>query len=168
MVSVPKTDPSKKAHLDQNAVVGTSDTESNSGRDNEDVFYTEAEMERRPLSRASSTSFWAPTPEWVLSWKCKLPLQTIMRLLQVLVPQVEKICIDKGLTDESEILKFLQHGTLVGLLPVPHPILIRKYQANAGTAMWFRTYMWGVVYLRNVDPPIWYDTDVRLFEIQRM
>uniref|UniRef100_A0A8C7GFG1 HID1 domain containing n=1 Tax=Oncorhynchus kisutch TaxID=8019 RepID=A0A8C7GFG1_ONCKI len=104
----------------------------------------------------------------VLSWKSKLPLQTIMRLLQVLVPQVEKICIDKGLTDESEILKFLQHGTLVGLLPVPHPILIRKYQANAGTAMWFRTYTWGVIYLRNVDPPIWYDTDVRLFEIQRI
>ncbi|XP_071031885.1 protein HID1 isoform X2 [Oncorhynchus clarkii lewisi] len=156
------------------AIVGASDTESVSGRDNEDVFYTEAEMERRRMSSTSSTisctsqSHWAPTPDWVLSWKCKLPLQTIMRLLQVLVPQVEKICIDKGLTDESEILKFLQHGTLVGLLPVPHPILIRKYQANAGTAMWFRTYMWGVVYLRNVDPPIWYDTDVRLFEIQKM
>ncbi|KAK9406910.1 UPF0663 transmembrane protein C17orf28 [Crotalus adamanteus] len=74
----------------------------------------------------------------------------------------------RGLTDESEILKFLQHGTLVGLLPVPHPILIRKYQANSGTAMWFRTYMWGVIYLRNVDPPIWYDTDVKLFEIQRV
>ncbi|KAK2833404.1 hypothetical protein Q5P01_017293 [Channa striata] len=168
MVSVPKTDSPHTVHPDQSAVGGTSDTESNSGKDNEDVFYTEAEMERRRLSSASSTSCWAPTPEWVLSWKCKLPLQTIMRLLQVLVPQVEKICIDKGLTDESEILKFLQHGTLVGLLPVPHPILIRKYQANAGTAMWFRTYMWGVVYLRNVDPPIWYDTDVRLFEIQRM
>uniref|UniRef100_A0A4W4HAH3 HID1 domain containing a n=1 Tax=Electrophorus electricus TaxID=8005 RepID=A0A4W4HAH3_ELEEL len=126
-------------------------------------------MARRRLSSASSAvTYWNPTPEWVLSWKSKLPLQTIMRLLQVLVPQVEKICIDKGLTDESEILKFLQHGTLVGLLPVPHPILIRKYQANAGTAVWFRTYMWGVVYLRNVDPPIWYDTDVRLFEIQRM
>ncbi|EEB12382.1 conserved hypothetical protein [Pediculus humanus corporis] len=111
---------------------------------------------------------WSPTAEWVQSWKSKLPLQTIMRLLQVLVPQVEKICIDKGLTDESEILKFLQHGTLVGLLPVPHPILIRKYQANGGTTAWFRTYMWGVVYLRNVDPPIWYDTDVKLFEIQRV
>ncbi|KAK0150177.1 Protein HID1 [Merluccius polli] len=186
MVSVPKMDSPHQPHAaDQSAITGTSDTESNSGRDNElettfddkslsvsitrqDVFYTEAEMERRRLSSASSISYWAPTPEWVLSWKCKLPLQTIMRLLQVLVPQVEKICIDKGLTDESEILKFLQHGTLVGLLPVPHPILIRKYQANAGTAMWFRTYMWGVVYLRNVDPPIWYDTDVRLFEIQRM
>ncbi|XP_066995771.2 protein HID1 isoform X2 [Anabrus simplex] len=119
-------------------------------------------------SSGSSPPQWIPTSEWVNSWKSKLPLQTIMRLLQVLVPQVEKICIDKGLTDESEILKFLQHGTLVGLLPVPHPILIRKYQANAGTTTWFRTYMWGVIYLRNVDPPIWYDTDVKLFEIQRV
>uniref|UniRef100_A0A672HVH4 HID1 domain containing b n=1 Tax=Salarias fasciatus TaxID=181472 RepID=A0A672HVH4_SALFA len=121
----------------------------------------------RPSS-VSSTADWSPTTDWVLSWKAKLPLQTIMRLLQVLVPQVEKICIDKGLTDESEILKFLQHGTLVGLLPVPHPILIRKYQPNASTAFWFRTYMWGVIYLRNLDPPIWYDTDIRLFEIQRI
>ncbi|XP_043086995.1 protein HID1b isoform X2 [Puntigrus tetrazona] len=120
------------------------------------------------LKRVPSSSDWAATPDWVLSWKSKLPLQTIMRLLQVLVPQVEKICIDKGLTDESEILKFLQHGTLVGLLPVPHPILIRKYQANEGTALWFRTYMWGIIYLRNVDPPVWYDTDVKLFEIQRI
>uniref|UniRef100_A0A4W4HAF8 HID1 domain containing n=1 Tax=Electrophorus electricus TaxID=8005 RepID=A0A4W4HAF8_ELEEL len=144
MVAVPQTDsPGSPEH---GPVAGASDTESNSGRDT--LIYHQLLQ--------------------VLSWKSKLPLQTIMRLLQVLVPQVEKICIDKGLTDESEILKFLQHGTLVGLLPVPHPILIRKYQANAGTAVWFRTYMWGVVYLRNVDPPIWYDTDVRLFEIQRM
>lgn len=48
-------------------------------------------------------------------------------------------------------MKFLQHGTLVGLLPVPHPILIRKYQANSGTTTWFRTYMWGVIYLRLVS-----------------
>uniref|UniRef100_A0A8C1YG14 HID1 domain containing n=1 Tax=Cyprinus carpio TaxID=7962 RepID=A0A8C1YG14_CYPCA len=149
MVTVPPTEsPQTPEH---SATAGTSDTESISGRDSE--------------VRGAGTQSHS---QLVLSWKSKLPLQTIMRLLQVLVPQVEKICIDKGLTDESEILKFLQHGTLVGLLPVPHPILIRKYQANAGTGMWFRTYMWGVIYLRNVDPPIWYDTDVRLFEIQKM
>jgi len=44
---------------------------------------------------SSSQSIWRPTPDWVQSWRAKLPLQTIMRLLQVLVPQVEKICIDK-------------------------------------------------------------------------
>ncbi|EFN77341.1 protein HID1 [Harpegnathos saltator] len=119
-------------------------------------------------SNVNNVNQWVPSSDWVYQWKSKLPLQTIMRLLQVLVPQVEKICIDKGLTDESEILKFLQHGTLVGLLPVPHPILIRRYQANPGTTAWFRTYMWGVIYLRNVEPPIWYDTDVKLFEIQRV
>ncbi|XP_052869475.1 protein HID1 isoform X1 [Anopheles cruzii] len=121
-----------------------------------------------PAPHGPQAKLWQPSPEWVQSWRSKLPLQTIMRLLQVLVPQVEKICIDKGLTDESEILKFLQHGTLVGLLPVPHPILIRKYQANGGTTAWFRTYMWGVIYLRNVDPAVWYDTEVKLFEIQRV
>lgn len=58
-----------------------------------------------------------------------------------------RVCC-RGLTDESEILKFLQHGTLVGLLPVPHPILIRKYTSNPGTTAWFRTYMWAVIFLR--------------------
>lgn len=127
------------------------------------------------MSSVASSSFpdscnrdWQPTTEWVQSWKSKLPLQTIMRMLQVLVPQVEKMCIDRGITEESEILKFLQNGTLVGLLPVPHPILIRKYQTNAGTSLWFRTYMWGVIYLRNEEPGIWYDTKVKLFEIQKL
>ncbi|XP_018339178.1 PREDICTED: protein HID1 [Trachymyrmex septentrionalis] len=124
--------------------------------------------EQASNNNVNNVNQWVPSSDWVYQWKSKLPLQTIMRLLQVLVPQVEKICIDKGLTDESEILKFLQHGTLVGLLPVPHPILIRRYQANPGTTAWFRTYMWGVIYLRNVEPPIWYDTDVKLFEIQRV
>ncbi|XP_078082167.1 protein HID1-like [Mustelus asterias] len=161
---------------EEHPVTLASDTESSSGGDAIatspcrtfwEAIPRNPERRRKPSS-LSSASQWTPSPDWVISWKSKLPLQTIMRLLQVLVPQVEKICIDKGLTDESEILKFLQHGTLVGLLPVPHPILIRKYQANSGTAMWFRTYMWGVIYLRNVDPPIWYDTDVKLFEIQRV
>ncbi|XP_060951430.1 protein HID1b isoform X1 [Limanda limanda] len=161
VVALPHPDPPQVA-ADNGAPAGASDTESNSERDHE--ILTESESTRSRLSSETGVA----NPDWVLSWKAKLPLQTIMRLLQVLVPQVEKICIDKGLTDESEILKFLQHGTLVGLLPIPHPILIRKYQANAGTAMWFRTYTWGVIYLRNLDPPIWYDTDIRLFDIQRI
>lgn len=94
----------------------------------------------------------------VCSWWPQLPALCLFRLIicaaAVLgvsvwhAKGVPDLSLCRGLTDESEILKFLQHGTLVGLLPVPHPILIRKYQANSGTAMWFRTYMWGVIYLR--------------------
>jgi len=137
------------------------------------VLSRQSSVEQKPNRRQNrrvslSPEDWVPTTEWVKGWKDKLPLHTIMRLLQVLVPQVEKMCMDKGLTDESEILRFLQHGTLVGLLPVPHPILIRRYQANPGTAMWFRTYMWGVIYLRNIDPAVWYETDIKLFQVQRI
>ncbi|XP_061887845.1 protein HID1-like isoform X2 [Entelurus aequoreus] len=152
---------------DCSAIAGLSDTESNSERDQQPAPSCPVGCHFPAVPSSSCTWTWTASPDWVLSWRSKLPLQTIMRLLQVLVPQVEKICIDKGLTDESEILKFLQHGTLVGLLPVPHPILIRKSQVNPGTSSWFRTYVWGVVYLRNVDPPVWYDTDIRLFQIQR-
>lgn len=119
-----------------------------------------------PNKDNEASAEWSPTPEWVESWKSKLPIQTIMRMLQVLVPQVEKICIDKGLTDEGEIIKFLQHGTLVGLLPIPHPILIRKYIANSTTNNWFRTYLWGVIYLRNNEPQYWHGTNVNLFKVQ--
>ncbi|XP_051769727.1 protein HID1b [Ctenopharyngodon idella] len=157
---------SPHSQSDHSSETQVRDAEATSGEDDKNSL--NGDCDRKSQKSVSSSSDWAPAPDWVLSWKSKLPLQTIMRLLQVLVPQVEKICIDRGLTDESEILKFLQHGTLVGLLPVPHPILIRKYQANEGTALWFRTYMWGIVYLRTVDPPVWYDTDVKLFEIQRI
>jgi hypothetical protein len=37
----------------------------------------------------------------------------------------------------------------VGLLPVPHPIVIRKYQANEYTSLWFTAFLWGVIFLRN-------------------
>ncbi|RWS25953.1 protein HID1-like isoform X1 [Leptotrombidium deliense] len=138
------------------------------GNNTETSNYNEKHLSRQSSTSSTTSTPWQPTSEWVMSWKQKLPLQAIMRMLQVLVPQVEKMCIDKGITDENEILKFLQHGTLVGLLPVPHPILIRKYQTNAGTTLWFRTYMWGIIYLRNIDPPVWYDTNVKLFEIQKL
>ncbi|XP_013077027.2 protein HID1-like [Biomphalaria glabrata] len=165
----PATSPKNKSSPKlEKAKCLSSPTKTPSITDHKVSSQTESKQIHIPKSASSGAASWVASPEWVQSWKQKLPLQTIMRMLQVLVPQVEKICIDKGLTDETEILKFLQHGTLVGLLPVPHPILIRKYQANSGTTMWFRTYLWGVIYLRNVDPPIWYDTNVKLFEIQRV
>jgi hypothetical protein len=82
------------------------------------------------LVEPHTPSDFKPTPEWLAIWKEKLPLQTISRLLQVLVPQVEKLCIENNVTTEKEVLEYLKNGTLVGLLPIPHPILIRKYQVT--------------------------------------
>lgn len=58
------------------------------------VLGQESGLSRCPWGLLSQPQEARSLPQ-VLSWKSKLPLQTIMRLLQVLVPQVEKICIDK-------------------------------------------------------------------------
>merc|ERR1711907_129894 len=65
-----------------------------------------------------------PTNEWLDSWKRYLPLDNILRIITTLSPQIQSLCTGNT-TDEVNILEFLQRSTLVGLLPVPHPILIR-------------------------------------------
>lgn len=117
-------------------------------------------------SEQGQTPSFLPTAEWLESWKSKLPLETIQRLLHVLVPQVEKLCSEKGVTDEADILKFLQNGTLVGLLPVPHPILIRRHHSVPSSTVWYYSYVLGAMYLRCMNPPVWHGTTVRLFRVK--
>lgn len=106
---------------------------------------------------------WKPSAEWVKQWKHSLPLHTTLRMIEVLTPQIERFKQDNvGHHDEIEIIKFLQNGTLVGLLPVPHPIVIRKYHTNNETILWFRACTWGIIYVRN---SMWTDTAVKLIKI---
>ncbi|CBZ54563.1 conserved hypothetical protein [Neospora caninum Liverpool] len=100
---------------------------------------------REDESLAGEDDRWEPTEEWLEEWKQKLPLQTILRLIQCLLPQVEEECARREVTDQQDILAFLEKTTMVGLLPVPHPIIIRNYQPNAYTALWFTSFMWGVL-----------------------
>jgi len=116
----------------------------------------------------NQTLAFVPTEEWIRSWKRTLALGTIIRLLNILVPQIEKICVDRGIVSEDEVLKYLSSGTLVGLLPVPHPIMVRKYKPNHGTYAWATIFMWGVIYLRNLNPPIWFGTKVELFMVKKI
>jgi len=107
-----------------------------------------------------------PSEEWLLELKATLPLETVTRLLQHLVPVVDEICNRKsGVVDEGEILKVLKDVTMVGLLPVPHAIVIRKYQPNQYTALWFTAFMWGVIFLRNQNLPIFDGQAIQLFQV---
>jgi hypothetical protein len=70
-------------------------------------------------------------------------------------------------SDETQILTFLKNTTAVGLLPVPHPILIRRYRATLHTHVWFHSFMWGVVFLHNMRPTMtWPQNAIRLFVVQ--
>ena len=62
-------------------------------------------------------------------------------------------------------MSFLGHTTMVGLLPVPHPIVIRKYTPNRYTGLWFTAFMWGVVFLNNQAMPLFDGNTIKLFSV---
>jgi hypothetical protein len=107
-----------------------------------------------------------PTEQWLMDLKESLPMETVTRLLQHLVPVVDEIVAKKqGVVDEQEILEILNDITMVGLLPVPHAIVIRKYQPNQYTALWFTAFMWGVIFLRNQHLPMFDGQCIELFQV---
>lgn len=69
----------------------------------------------------------------------------------------------RSLTSTEELLKVIKSTTLVGVLPAPHPIVVNKYIPNSTTTSWFSTFLWGIVYLRNV--PLFARDSVQLFPV---
>lgn len=148
---------------------------------NKNVFYQLNELQLPPIRKAeradgqagdnnnnnpADENDFVPTAEWLASWKKKLPLTTSLRLLQYLLPQLENACEKAGGSlDEDAMLYFLRTTTMVGLLPVPHPIVIRKYQINQFTHLWFTTFTWGVIFLRNQVLPLFDGGAITLFTI---
>jgi hypothetical protein len=110
---------------------------------------------------------WVPTEETVASWKKKMPMQALNCLIENLHPQVEQFCNQVEATGQDEVVKFLQRTTLVGVLPVPHPIVIRTYQASSYTAMWFTSYLWGVIFTRSQCMPLYDWQKIRLVVINQ-
>ncbi|CAM9532033.1 unnamed protein product [Phaeothamnion confervicola] len=92
-------------------------------------------------------------------------LNTIMGLLRYLVPQVDAMCERVSAADEAVVIEFLRNTTCVGLLPVPHPIISRKFSPNYFTALWFTSFMWAVVFQHNQELPIFDGAKVKLFTV---
>jgi len=128
-----------------------------------------------PTTHATSTSStpggtprspWTPTAGWIASMHRELPSETLRRLFDHLVPDLDAFMKDHdGSVDEQEILAHIAAMTVVGLLPVPHPLVIRRYMPNAFTDSWFTAFLWGVVFLRNQRVPIFDGESIKLFNV---
>ena len=68
----------------------------------------ETTKEHFSVSIPNADNHFVPNDDWLQGWKKFLPLDPILRTLQVLVPQVESLCAEKSDTGEVEILEFLQ------------------------------------------------------------
>jgi len=110
---------------------------------------------------------WSPSDVWLQAWRSKMSLQPILCLLHYLGPRVEAVCQDKELLSQEEVIQYLRGSTMVGVLPVPHPIVIRTYEASNYTAMWFTSYLWGVIFTRSQSVPLFDWRQVRLVAINQ-
>jgi hypothetical protein len=115
---------------------------------------------------AAQAQRFVPTEAWLQALKSDLPLSTILRLLKHLLPQVEDLANRTVGVDEKAVVEFLKTTTMVGLLPVPHPIVIRKYQPNKFTCLWFTAFQWGVIFMHNQSISLFDGKNVKLFIVQ--
>eukprot|EP00357_Protocruzia_adherens_P037182 CAMPEP_0114989662 /NCGR_PEP_ID=MMETSP0216-20121206/10326_1 /TAXON_ID=223996 /ORGANISM="Protocruzia adherens, Strain Boccale" /LENGTH=782 /DNA_ID=CAMNT_0002352673 /DNA_START=95 /DNA_END=2443 /DNA_ORIENTATION=- len=109
--------------------------------------------------------YWVPTNEWVESWKSQLKLESVQRLIHNLFPRVEAHCVKNDIDDEEPILAFLKRTTMVGLLPLPPQIVIRKFHYGIETQNWFIGYLWRLVFLKNQKSGLFDNEAIKLFTV---
>jgi hypothetical protein len=108
-----------------------------------------------------------PDEAWMGYWKPKLPLRTVLALVEHLVPQVEEKC-SAGMSLE-ELMEFLKAVQIEAVLPEDcKAIFIRKFQWGEALVIWFRSMMWGQNYVSSMkDLGPWNGTQVKLFQIKQ-
>eukprot|EP00929_Paragymnodinium_shiwhaense_P105118 TRINITY_DN7003_c0_g2_i1.p1 TRINITY_DN7003_c0_g2~~TRINITY_DN7003_c0_g2_i1.p1 ORF type:complete len:769 (-),score=119.40 TRINITY_DN7003_c0_g2_i1:92-2398(-) len=113
----------------------------------------------------AATAAWEPTEDWLASVKRKMPLQVLQCMIDDLSTKVDELCKKYDVVEQDEVIKFLKTTTMVGILPVPHPLVIRTYQASPYTMIWFTTYLWGVIFTRSQHLPLYDWNKIRLVSV---
>jgi hypothetical protein len=122
-----------------------------------------------PSSSPSPTKFF-PTPEWLTGWKSRLPLAVVDAATAHLEPLLVEFCKEHG--NEEEILEFVESQSLVGVVPVPHPIAIHRYRKSPKTDQSVLVFFWSTVFMRasNSSESPWESVDegkITLFRVRR-
>jgi len=112
-------------------------------------------------SDTQKDTLWTPTNEWMLEWQQMAPIQVILQFLENTLPRIKNM-IKRNANDENVIYQFLQQNTLVGLLPLPHQIIVRPFIPQVRIFHDIQDYLWKVIYLRTLRHFL-IELDVNLF-----
>ena len=107
----------------------------------------------------------------------KLPLLLVLRYLEGVLPPLgvpfkaedvkPNTLVQPVKKHHNAILAYLKKITLVGILPVPHPFLIRHF--NGDQSVWFNQYIWGLVFLQHLtEYPIFSELAPSLFLARKL
>mgnify|MGYP001060503509 CR=1 FL=1 len=71
---------------------------------------------------------WAPTQNWIQSWSRFLPIKLCILVIENLLQPIENYTLDNPQATDHQIANFVKEQTLVGILPAPHKVMLRKMQ----------------------------------------
>ncbi|KAN0062957.1 hypothetical protein ACQY0O_004779 [Thecaphora frezii] len=135
----------------------------------------------------------APTTQWIESWRSGLPLKNLRIIIDRLLPEVERIASGgevstptptaggggggaegtpraaaSGANVDEKVLAFLREQDLGQHLD---PALLRgvhsrPWQWTPHATIWLKSYLWGTIYVASLLPfGVWADTHIQLFRI---
>ena len=138
---------------------------NNKNKDGDEDIDDDKSDDDKTIGENESEYHFEPTLEWLQTMKNEIPLDTTMKLLEVLGQEIMQLRIDH--TSEIQMIDYISKGTLVGLLPLPHPIIMRQYRPTDHSASWFTSVLYGIVYAHtNVKIPLIKDLrGLKLFQL---
>lgn len=86
-------------------------------------------------------------------WRERSLLEPARRLINYLGPRIEEEC-ENADVDHNEVPTLIKRISVVGILPVPHAIVVRQYQPNEQTRLWFTSFLFGIVFVSLQGLPI--------------
>ena len=86
-------------------------------------------------------------------WQERNLMEPLRRLVGYLGPRIEEECAKQDLDDKA-VLALIKQTSLVGILPVPHSIVVRQFQSNEQTRLWFSSFLFGTVFVSLQSMPI--------------
>lgn len=87
-------------------------------------------------------------------WKDRNLVEPLRSLVQYLGPRIEEECESKNLLDDEAVRRIIKRISLVGILPVPHAIVIRRFHPTEQARLWFTSFLFGTIFLSLQSMPI--------------
>ena len=87
----------------------------------------------------------------------------IMLLFNLVLVEIERITEDQHVYDETIIMEYLK-SVVLPVEPVNGPSHV--FSRDAGVKIWFTSNLFGILFLKFSNPPIWFGSDVKLFNIK--
>ena len=91
---------------------------------------------------------------------------TLERLVSYLGEKISSLCQkNEGNVDDSHVMTLIQKISMIGIIPVAHPILVRQYTITDQTKSWFTAYLWGTVFTSFQYLPIFDWTKIKMITL---